>query len=397
MEITQIKGREIFDSRGDVTIEVDCIVGDKSRVSASVPSGAFAGRYEAVPTKDIATAIRNIDGIISKSLIGKDPQNQQDIDQTIIELDGTPNKQSLGANTILGVSMAVARAGALSSSKTLVKHLQDQFQLTSSSQSVTPLFNIINGGAHADSNLSFQEFMIMPLNNDLSFREKMAQGRLVFSTLKSRLEQLGKSTNVGDEGGFAPELNSNEEAIEILIEAIEESKLVPGKDIGIALDIAAGGIPDLAIATYPRSPFEYYKYITDEYPVISIEDPYTDDAWEDWTNLTQAIGGRVSIVGDDLFTTNPERLKIGIDRKAGNAISIKPNQIGTVSETIQTIKLAQSANIVFQISHRSGETEDTFISDLAVASGAHYLKAGAPNRGERIAKYNQLIRLEEEN
>ncbi len=222
----------------------------------------------------------------------------------------------------------------------------------------------------------------------------MAAGRKIFGLLKNRLEQLGKSTNVGDEGGFAPELNSNEEAMEILVEVIQEAGYIPGKDFGLALDIAANGIPNLMIATYPKAPLAYYESLMSSYPIISLEDPFSDDAWQDWMDLTQKIGNQVSVVGDDLFSTNPDRLQLGIDRKAANSISIKPNQIGTVTETLATIKMALDAKIDYQISHRSGETEDTFISDLAIATGAKYLKAGAPNRGERIAKYNQIIRLQ---
>lgn len=385
---------EIFDSRGIPTLEVHCFLENGLSSVASVPSGALIGKYEAVPTRDIATAIRNIDGLINPSLLGQDPMSQNSIDSLLISIDGTKNKQNLGANTILGVSMAVARLAAMLKGVSLANYLKEISGINSENIRVSPMFNIINGGAHADNNLSFQEFMVVPMNKELSFKDKMAQGRKVFSVLKNRLEQLGKSTNVGDEGGFAPELNSNEEAMEILVEVIQEAGFVPGKDMGVALDIAANGIPDLMIATYPKTPQVYYQSLITNYPIISLEDPFVDDAWQDWMALNQAIGSRISIVGDDLFSTNSDRLKIGIERKAANSISIKPNQIGTVTETLATIKLAKDSNIDYQISHRAGETEDTFISDLAIATGAQYLKSGAPNRGERIAKYNQIIRLE---
>jgi enolase len=393
MKINKIKGIEIFDSRGKSTLEVHCYMDNGQFVSASVPSGAITGNYEA-SVVDVAKSIANIDAVISPSLVGQDPVNQENIDKLMISIDGTANKENLGGNTILGVSMAVCRAGAIVSGKTLVNHLRDISNIPPKQVSLRPMFNVINGGAHADNNLSFQEFMIVPLSESISFTQKMAQGAKVFSQLKKRLEEAGKTTNVGDEGGFAPEMNSNEEAIEILVEVIEESGFKPGVDFAIALDIAANGIPDLMIATYPKAPLSYYQSITNQYPIISIEDPFNDNAWSDWTALNQDLGSKISIVGDDLFSTNPGRLKTGIEKKAANSISIKPNQIGTIWETLETINIALSNNIDYQISHRSGETEDTFISDLALATYSKYLKAGAPNRGERIAKYNQIIRLE---
>lgn len=393
MPIADIKGIEIFDSRGVPTLEVHCLLEDGSNHIASVPSGAFAGLYEAVPTKDIVSAINNIDNVIAPMLKGKDPISQEEIDSLMIQTDGTDNKQHLGGNTLIGVSMAIVRAGAGAKGISLTQHLAELYNYQSENVSVTPLFNIINGGAHADNNLTFQEFMVIPLSQELTFFEKMKQGRKVFLTLKKRLEEMKKSTNVGDEGGFAPELNSNEEAIEILIEAIQESDLVPGKDFGIGLDIAAGGIPDLMIATYPKQPMQYYQDLVNDYPIVCLEDPFKDDDYANWSGITASIGSKVAIVGDDFFSTNTKRLKQGIDQKAANSISIKPNQIGTVSETLQTIKMAQENNYDFQISHRAGETEDTFISDLTMATKSKYIKAGAPNRGERIAKYNQIIRI----
>jgi enolase len=395
MTIDSIRGIEIFDSRGVPTLEVHCTLDTGHKTIASVPSGAFAGKYEAVPVTDIAIAIRNIANVIAPNLKGYDPADQKNIDQLLITLDGTPNKQSLGANTILGVSMAVARAGAIANSKHLTTHLRDLFGATPQMPVKTsPMFNVINGGAHADNNLTFQEFMVVPLNPELSFAQKMLQGHKIFKVLKNRLDQMGKSTNVGDEGGFAPDLNSNDEAMEILVEAIQEAGFTPGSEVGIALDVAANGIEDLMIATYPRQPLDYYQAIVAGYPIISLEDPFKEDAWADWSALTQAVGNRVALVGDDLFGTNPARLKQGIASKSANAISIKPNQIGTVTETLETIKLALESGIEYQISHRAGETEDTFIADLAFACQARFIKAGAPNRGERIAKYNEMIRLE---
>jgi len=394
MDISRLYGIEIFDSRGMSTLEVHCVTKNGQESIASVPSGAFAGQYEAIPTKDITTAIRNIESVIAPAMQGKSFETQSSVDELLLSLDGTQNKEQLGGNTLLGVSLACCRALATSQSKTLVAFIQEAYGVQVERQPLLPMFNIINGGAHADNNLTFQEFMVVPLRAEISFKEKCDQGVKIFHVLKERLEQMKKSTNVGDEGGFAPELNADEEAIEILVEAIQEAGYTPGKDIGIAVDIAANGVPDLMIATYPKRPLDYYASITQNYPIIVLEDPFTDNNWSDWQSLTTAIGSKVELAGDDLFTTNQARLKIGIDQKAGNSISIKPNQIGTVSETLLTIKMAVQAHFSIQVSHRSGETEDTFISDLAVAVGAKYLKAGAPNRGERIAKYNQVIRLE---
>lgn len=395
MKIKDIKGLEVFDSRGKSTLEVYCILDNGQMTTASVPSGALSGRYEAVVTQTIAEAIRNIDSVIKPALVGQDPADQLAIDNLMISLDGTQNKERLGGNTILGTSMAACRAGALSSGRTLVDHLRSLSGIPQGQVSLRPMLNIINGGAHADNNLSFQEFMVVPLSNESTFFEKMEAGVKIFYQLKTRLEQAGKSTNVGDEGGFAPELNSNEEAIEILIEVIQEAGYKPGVDFGIALDIAADGIPDLMIATYPKAPLNYYEALIAQYPIISIEDPFNDDDWQNWVSLNSSIGGRTLIVGDDLFTTNPNRLQLGIEKKAANSISIKPNQIGTISETLKTINLAISGSIGYQISHRAGETEDTFIADLAIATYAPYLKAGAPNRGERVAKYNRVIQLDQ--
>lgn len=392
--IGKIKGLEIFDSRGIPTLEVHCWLDSGQHSIASVPSGAFVSQFEAIPTKDISTAINNIEAIISPTLVGKDPVNLPALDNLMITTDGSPTKENLGANTMLGVSIALARLGAVASGLSLVEYLQQIYNLSPTQPQISPMLNIINGGAHADNNLTFQEFMVVPMEPNLNFRQKMIQGTKIFKILKNRLERIKKSTNVGDEGGYAPELNSNEEAIEILIESIEEAGYQPGKQIGLALDIAAGGIPDLMIATYPKQPANYYQDLISNYPIVSLEDPFRDDDWQNWGLLNQVIGTKIALVGDDLFTTNPIRLLEGIKQKSANSISIKPNQVGTVTQTIETIKLAVQNNFGFQISHRSGETEDTFISDLAVATGAKYLKAGAPNRGERIAKYNQIIRLE---
>lgn len=397
MDIAKLYGIEIFDSRGIPTLEVHCILSTGQHLVASVPSGALVGQYEAVPTKDVATAITNIEGVVAPAMQGKSFQNQLEIDDLLLTLDGTPTKEQLGSNTILGVSMVCCRGLAASQNKSLVVLLRDAYNHEIATIPLLPMFNIINGGAHADNNLTFQEFMVVPLTRETSFKEKVDQGAKIFRVLRTRLEQMKKTTNVGDEGGFAPELNSDEEAIEILVEAIQEAGFSPGTEVGIALDVAANGIPDLMIATYPKRPLDYYKSITQNYPVIAIEDPFTDNDWNNWQTLNSTIGANVEIVGDDLFSTNPARLKMGIEQKAANSISVKPNQIGTISETLQTIKLAVDSGLTVQISHRAGETEDIFISDLAFAVKAKYFKAGAPNRGERIAKYNQIIRLEKEN
>ncbi len=394
--IANIAGQKILDSRGTPTLEVTVWLDQGASVFASVPSGAFAGKYEAKPV-EVDRAIENIANIIAPQLNGKDPTNQGALDQNLIGLDNSQDKSNLGGNTILGVSLALAKAGALARNVPLYRHINDLFSPGQpSSKLPIPMFNIINGGAHADNGLPFQEFLIIPSGDDLSFAQRMQIGQEIFLKLKEKLKILGKSTATGDEGGFAPILNSDEEAIELMITSIQDAGYQPRSQVQIGIDIAAGGIADLNNLTYPYQPLDYYRKLVTDYPVEMLEDPFGDDDWVNWQELVKILSTRIFVVGDDLFSTNMGRLKQGIEQKAANSISIKPNQIGTLTETFSTIRLAQQANMSYQISHRSGETEDTFISDLAVGTSAKYIKAGAPNRGERVAKYNQLLRIERE-
>lgn len=391
--IQTVLGREILDSRGNATLEVDVILSDGSQGRASVPSGASAGRFEAYKLEDIARAISNVD-LVAKNLIGTDAGNQRQIDLLLINTDGSDNKSNLGANVTLALSLASAQAAAASAHVPLYEYLHRLSGSAAPLALPTPLLNIINGGLHADSGLAFQEFMIIP-KREGSFREKLTCGAVLFKALKAELAQMGQSVALGDEGGFAPRLNSNEEAIEVILSAAARTKFRPKEDLEIALDIAASSIPDLKPVTYPLEPIQYYEKLVTDYPVTMLEDPLTEDDWASWSRLTAQIGSHVQIVGDDLFTTNRVRLQRGIGERAANAISIKPDQIGTLTETLQAIELARSANMAIMISHRAGETESTFIADLAVATSAEYIKAGAPARGERVAKYNQLLRIED--
>lgn len=396
--IKNITGQKIYNSLGDPTLEVKLELESGESCRASVPTGALVAKYEAISLKDIDQSINHIDGPIAAILRGKDIFNQQEIDQTLISLDNTENKSRLGGNTLLGVSLAVGRAGASASRQPLYRYLaamhfgRDRVTL----QLPVPIFNLINGGAHADNNLTMQDFMVVPTAENTNFAQKLAMGVKVYKTLEKQLINLKKITNVGDEGGFAPQLNSNEEALEILTGAIQKAGFKPGTEVALAVDVAADGIPQLSIATYPYEPQEYYRRISQEYSVIMLEDPFKQDDWQSWMDITRDLGAKLAIVGDDLFSTNLARLKRGIEVKAANSISVKPNQIGTLTETLEVIRLAQQNSLEVQISHRAGETEDTFIADLAVAVGAKYLKAGAPSRGERIAKYDQLLRIEKE-
>lgn len=394
-KIKDIRARQILDSRGDPTIEAEVILDNGVSGRASVPSGASTGRYEAHKIEDIAKAIVNVQNLRS-SLVGQDAADQEKIDLLMINTDGSIRKTNLGANTTLAISLACCEAAAKDTGNPLYKYINlisgirlDSFKLP------IPMFNIINGGKHADNNLSFQEFMVIP-EGEKNFKQRLEAGTKVFHTLKEHLKKMNLSTNVGDEGGFAPRLNSNEEAMELIVHSTAEAGFQPNSDISIGLDIAASSISDLNSITYPLSPLAYYQKIVDEYPISLIEDGLGEDAWEDWTKLTQTLGGRIKLIGDDIFTTNFERLQEGIKRKVANGIIIKPDQIGTLTETFKTIKLAKDAGYVCVISHRSGETESSFIADLAVGVGAEYIKAGAPSRGERVAKYNQLLRIEEE-
>ncbi|TSC93035.1 MAG: enolase [Candidatus Berkelbacteria bacterium Licking1014_7] len=387
--IKNITGQKIYNSLGDPALEVEVELDSGEKARASAPSGAIVAKYEAVDIKNIDHVAENANGIILQNLKGKDIFLQAEIDKTLINLDGTENKSQLGANALLSVSIAVARVASLAQKMPFYQYLA---KLYGGDKQVrmnlpSPMFNLINGGVHADNNLTMQDFMVVPIDSDLSFSQKMAIGVKIFKTLEKKLKLMGKAINVGDEGGFAPQLNSNEEALEFLVEAIKKAGFAPGKEVVLAVDVAADNIPQLSIATYPYQPIDYYRRVCVEYPLTILEDPFKQDDWQGWADATADLGSKIAIVGDDLFSTNINRLKKGIEMKAGNSISVKPNQIGTLSETFAVIKLAREANFEVQISHRAGETEDDFIADLAVAVGAKYLKAGAPNRGELPDKF----------
>lgn len=392
--IKTIKAREILDSRANTTLEVDIELADGSRGRASVPSGASTGRSEAYKLEDISRAISNVD-MVAKNLLGTEASDQERIDLLLINTDGTENKSNLGGNVTLAISLAVAQAAAAAAKLPLYTYLHRLTKRSDPPRLPVPMFNIINGGKHADSGIPFQEFMVVPTSG-ASYRERLMAGVLVFTALKAELTQMGQSVAVGDEGGFAPRLNSVEEAIEVILGAIGRTKFRPKDDISLAIDVAASSIPDLKPITYPLDPLAYYEKLITDYPIMLLEDPLTEDDWAGWTTLTARIGSRVAIVGDDLFTTNRVRLQRGVNEKAATAVIIKPDQIGTLTETLQTVELARSAGMAVVVSHRSGETESTFIADLAVAIGAEFIKTGAPSRGERVAKYNQLLRIEEE-
>ena len=388
VKIRKIKGRQVFDSRGNPTVEAEIFSDDGHYASAIVPSGASTGTYEAFELRDkenknylgksVFKAIENINGPIAKSLIDIDVGEQKKIDKTLIDLDGTEQKKKLGSNAILSVSIAACKLAAIEKNVSLFKYLGN----SKSYQLPIPLLNIINGGVHAKNNLDIQEFMIRP-DKAKSFSEAMRISFLVIQNLKSMLD----STNVGDEGGFAPNLQSDEEAIKIIIKAIEKSGFKPGEDISICLDIAANELKE------PKA-IDYYSELIRKYPIKSIEDPFAEDDWESWKKLTSNT--KIQIVGDDLFATNVKRLKKGIEEKSANAILVKLNQIGTVSETLDAINLAQKNDFETIISHRSGDTEDTFIADLAVATNSSQIKTGSLARSERVAKYNRLLRIEDE-
>jgi len=388
VKIRKIKGRQVFDSRGNPTVEAEIFSDDGHYASAIVPSGASTGTYEAFELRDkenknylgksVFKAIENINGPIAKSLIDIDIGDQKKIDKTLIDLDGTEQKKKLGSNAILAVSIAACKIAAIEKNVSLFKYLGN----SKSYQLPIPLLNIINGGVHAKNNLDIQEFMIRP-DKAKSFSEAMRISFLVIQNLKSMLD----STNVGDEGGFAPNLQSDEEAIKIIIKAIEKSGFKPGEDISICLDIAANELKE------PKA-IDYYSELIRKYPIKSIEDPFAEDDWESWKKLTSNT--KIQIVGDDLFATNVKRLKKGIEEKSANAILVKLNQIGTVSETLDAINLAQENDFKTIISHRSGDTEDTFIADLAVATNSSQIKTGSLARSERVAKYNRLLRIEDE-
>lgn len=407
-EIMDVKAREVLDSRGNPTVEVEVYLEDGTVASAIVPSGASTGKFEALELRDkdkrylgkgVLKAVKNVNEIIAPKIMGMNAYDQVAIDSVLIDLDGTENKSKLGANAILGVSMAVARAAAESLYLPLYKYLGGP----NAKVLPVPFMNVINGGKHADNNLDIQEFMIVPAGFS-KFSEALRCGVEVFHTLKKILHDAGHVTSVGDEGGFAPNLSSNEEAIKVLIEAIQKAGYEPGKDVFIALDCAASSFYDsdkkkyLIDGTEKSSDelLEYYKKLVDRYPIISIEDPFDEEDWDAFAKLTDQIGERVQIVGDDIYVTNIKRLQKGVQMKTTNSILIKLNQIGTVTETLDVIEFAKENHMTCIISHRSGETEDTFIADLAVATNSGMIKTGSLSRSERIAKYNRLLRIEEE-
>ena len=406
--ITDVYAREIMDSRGNPTVEVEVYLEDGTIGRAAVPSGASTGQFEAVELRDsdsprylgkgVLQAVANVNDIIGPAILGFDASEQVAIDRIMIELDGTPNKAKLGANAILGVSMAVARAAAESYDLPLFQYLGG----TNAKELPVPMMNILNGGAHADNNVDIQEFMIMPIGAS-SFMEALRYCAEVYHTLKGVLKAKGLATGVGDEGGFAPNLGSNEEALQVITEAIEKAGLVVGKDIVFAIDAASSefykdGKYHLAgegkVKTAAEM-VEYYAELCEKYPIYSIEDGLAEEDWEGWKLLTDRLGKTVQLVGDDLFVTNTERLYRGIKEDTANAILIKVNQIGTLTETFDAIEMAKRAGYTAVISHRSGETEDSTIGDIAVAVNAGQIKTGAPARSERVAKYNQLLRIED--
>lgn len=406
MKIKEIKAREILDSRGNPTVEVDVTLENGILGRASVPSGASTGVHEALELRDndsarylgkgVLKAVNNVNTIIREKIVGMDVENQKEIDYAMISLDGTKGKNNLGANAILGVSLATLKAAALNSGKKLYEYVGSEKLLP------TPMMNILNGGAHADNGLDFQEFMIIPSRDTI--KERVRVGTEVFHNLKKVLKSKGYNTNVGDEGGFAPNLKTNKEALDTIIEAIKLAGYVPGKDVNLALDVAASefyndGIYDIKGENKKLTAselVEYYKNLVSEYPIISIEDGMAEDDYEGWTLLTKELGSNIQLVGDDLFVTNKELLEKGIELKMANAILLKVNQIGTVTETLETIDLARKNGYKTVISHRSGETEDTYIADLAVGLGLGQIKTGSLSRTDRMCKYNQLIRIEEE-
>ncbi len=409
--ITDIRAREILDSRGNPTVEVDVLTENGIIGRAAVPSGASTGKYEAVELRDgeadrylgkgVEKAVANVEEIIAEELLGVSVFDQRDIDQTMIDLDGTPNKSRLGANAILGVSLAVAKAAAQEAGLSLYQYLGGP----NAHVLPVPMMNILNGGSHADNKIDFQEFMIMPVGAP-TFREGLRMGVEVFHHLKQVLKSKGYSTNVGDEGGFAPNMQSNEEAIQTVLMAIEKAGYQPGEDAMIALDAASSEFFDEEKGRYVLASsgeeltsadmVAFWKEWCDKYPILSIEDGLAEDDWDGWAELTRVLGARIQLVGDDLFVTNTTRLQRGIDQQVANSILIKVNQIGTLTETMEAVRMATRHAYTSIISHRSGETEDTTIADLAVALNTGQIKTGSASRSDRVAKYNQLLRIEEE-
>ncbi len=408
--IVSVHGREILDSRGNPTVEVDVLLGCGVTGRAAVPSGASTGEHEAVELRDkdpkrylgkgVKKAVQNVNKIIGPKLKGMDALDQNGIDRKMIRLDGTPNKGKLGANAILGCSLAVARAASEALEIPLYRYLGG----VQANTLPVPMMNILNGGSHADTNVDLQEFMVMPVGAR-TFSDALRMGAEVFHSLKSVLKKKGYSTSVGDEGGFAPNLRSNDEAVEVVLESIQKAGYKSGKEIALALDPAASEFFEKGRYVFKKSDgskltplkmAEYYEGWVNKYPIISIEDGMAEDDWEGWKLMTEKMGDRIQLVGDDLFVTNTQRLKMGINRHIANSILIKVNQIGTLTETFEAIEMARKAGYTAVVSHRSGETEDTTIADLVVAAGTGQIKTGSASRSERIAKYNQLLRIEEE-
>ena len=404
--IKSITAREILDSRGNPTVEVEVRLDDKSMARAAVPSGASTGAFEAAELRDggkrylgkgVEGAVKNIVEKIAPVVVGLNALDQKVIDEKMIALDGSKNKSNLGANAILGVSLAVARAAAASTGQSLFKYLGKAEAKTLP----VPMMNILNGGAHADTNVDIQEFMVAPIGA-ATFKESLRWGAEIYHSLKSVLKSKGLATSIGDEGGFAPDLASNRAALDLILQAIELAGFKAGSDIGLAMDVAAteffenGKYKFEGKELTTEQMITYYRDLVAAYPLLSIEDPLDEDDWNGWTDLTAQLGDKIQIVGDDLFVTNPERLQRGIESKSANALLVKVNQIGTLSETIAAVTLAHNNNFKSMMSHRSGETEDTTIADLAVALNCGQIKTGAPARSERVAKYNQLLRIEEE-
>jgi enolase len=404
--IKSIKAREILDSRGNPTVEVDVELTDGALGRAAVPSGASTGAFEAVELRDggerylgkgVLSAISNVQKEIAPKLIGADPFAQRTIDKLMIDLDGSANKSKLGANAILGVSLAIARAASTSKKLPLYRYLGGE----SADLLPVPMMNILNGGAHADTNVDIQEFMIAPIGAK-NFKEALRWGAEVYHALKSVLKKRGLATSIGDEGGFAPNLDSNRAALDLIVEAINKAGFKLGSEIALAMDVAATEFYKNGHYEFEGSKLTaaemiaYYKDLVDSYPLVSIEDPLAEDDWDGWRAITEVLGERVQLVGDDLFVTNPERLSRGIAAKTANALLVKVNQIGSLTETLDAVAMADKAGYRSMMSHRSGETEDTTIADLAVATSAGQIKTGAPARSERVAKYNQLLRIEEE-
>ena len=404
--IDAVGAREILDSRGNPTVEVEVLLDDGTFARAAVPSGASTGKFEAVELRDggdryggkgVEKAVTAVLDDIGPELVGHEASEQRLVDQALLDLDGTPDKSRLGANAILGVSLAVARAAAESSKLPLFRYVGG----SNAHVLPVPMMNILNGGAHADTNIDVQEFMIAPIGA-ATFGEALRWGAEVYHALKSVLKSRGLMTGLGDEGGFAPDLGSNREALDLIVEAIGQAGLTPGRDVALALDVAATEFCEDGSYRFEgstRSADElttYYEELVGAYPIVSVEDPLDEEDWAGWARLTAVLGGRVQIVGDDLFVTNPERLGRGVREQSANALLVKVNQIGTLTETLDAVDLAHRSGFRCMMSHRSGETEDTTIADLAVATDCGQIKTGAPARSERVAKYNQLLRIEEE-